>query len=120
MANRITHRSCSSKGVNNQMEVNDWLKQSGGDGKNTTRAQKTDDNSFTMVIYRGLVHFLMSLNSGGTFAHCLCLFFNELEFRIKTTRSSRIIRMSFKMAFFQSFAPHPFFMQVRKRPILRV
>jgi len=28
----------------------------------------------------------MSLNSGGTFAHCLCLFFNELEFRVKTAR----------------------------------
>ena len=52
------------------MEVNDRLKQSGGDGKNTTGAQKADDNAFTMVIYRKLVHFLMSLNSGGMFAHC--------------------------------------------------
>ena len=51
------------------MEVNDWLKQSGGDGKNTTRAQKVDDNPFIMVIYQKLVHFLMSLNSRGTYAH---------------------------------------------------
>ena len=28
------------KGVNNQMEVNDWLKQSGGDDENMTKAQK--------------------------------------------------------------------------------
>jgi hypothetical protein len=40
VANRITRRSCSSKGVKNEMEANDWLKQSGGDGKNTTKAQK--------------------------------------------------------------------------------
>jgi hypothetical protein len=86
MANRITLRSCSSKGVNNQMEVNDRLKKSGGDDENTTKASKADDNAFTMVIYRKLVHFLMSLNSGGTFAHCLGLFFNELELCIKTAQ----------------------------------
>ena len=86
MANRITLRSCSSKGVNNQMEVNDRPIQSGGDDENTTKASKAEDNTFTMVIYRKLVHFLMSLNSGGTFAHCLCLFFNELELRVKTAR----------------------------------
>jgi len=40
VANRITRRSCSSKGVNNQMEANDRQQQSGGDGKNTTKAQK--------------------------------------------------------------------------------
>ena len=39
VADRITRRSCSSKGVNNQMEVYDRLKKSGGDGKNTTKAQ---------------------------------------------------------------------------------
>ena len=115
MANRITLRSCSSKRVNNQMEVNDQPIQSGGYDENTTKASKVDDNTFTKVIYRKMVHFLMSLNSGGTFSHCLCLFFNKLEFYVKTARSSHIIRMSHvKMTFFKSFAPHPFFMQVRK------
>ena len=33
------------------MEAYDRLKQSRGDGKNTTKAQKDDDNAFTMVIY---------------------------------------------------------------------
>ena len=74
------------KGVNNQMEVNDRPIQSGGDDENTTKASKADDNTFTMVIYQKLVHFLMSLNSGGTCAHCLCLFFNEHEVRAKTAR----------------------------------
>jgi len=41
-----------------------------------------------MVIYWKLVHFLMSLNSRGTFAHCLCLIFNELELYIKTARDN--------------------------------
>ena len=76
------------------MEAYDRLKQSGGDGKNTTRAQKADNNAFAMVIYRRLVHFLMSLNSGGTFAHCLGLIFNELELYIKTAHANHIIRMS--------------------------
>ena len=40
VANRITRRCCSSKGVNNQMEAYDWLKRSGGDGKNRTKVQK--------------------------------------------------------------------------------
>ena len=61
------------------MELYDWLKQSGGDDKNMTKAQNADDNAFTKVIYQRLVHFLMSLNSGGTFAHCLGLIINELE-----------------------------------------
>jgi len=47
------------------MEVNDRLKQSGGDGKNTTKAQKSDDNAFTMVIYRKLVHFFNELKLWG-------------------------------------------------------
>ena len=42
------------------MEVNDRLIQSGGDDENTTKASKADDNAFTMVIYRKLVHFLMN------------------------------------------------------------
>jgi len=50
MANRITLRSYSSKGVKNQMEVNDQPKQSGGDDENTTKASEADDNAFTMVI----------------------------------------------------------------------
>lgn len=50
-----------------------------------------------------MVHFLMSLNSRETFSHCLCLFFNELEFHVKTARSSRIIRMShLKWNFFKA------------------
>jgi len=40
MANRITCHSCSSKGLDNQMEANDRLKQSGGDSKNMNKAQK--------------------------------------------------------------------------------
>ena len=76
------------------MEVNDRPIKSGGDDKNTTKASKANNNTFMMVIYRKLVHFLMSLKFGGTFAHFLCLFFNKLEFHIKTARSSRIIRMS--------------------------
>jgi len=40
VANRITRCSCSSKGVNNQMEVNDRKKHSGGDGKNMTKTRK--------------------------------------------------------------------------------
>ena len=38
MASEITLRSCSSKWVNNQMEVNDRPMKSGGDGANTTKA----------------------------------------------------------------------------------
>ena len=40
VANRINLRSCSSKGVNNQMEAYDRLKKSGGDSKHMTKAQK--------------------------------------------------------------------------------
>ena len=40
MGNRITLRGFSSKGLNNQMEANDQLKQSGGDDENMTKAQK--------------------------------------------------------------------------------
>ena len=83
--------------------MNDRPIQSRSDDENTTKASKADDNTFMMVIYRKLVHFLMSLNSGGTFSHFLCLFFNELEFHVKTTRSSRIIRMShLKWHFFKA------------------
>jgi len=46
------------KGVNNQMEVNDRPKQSGGDDENMTKASEVDDNAFTMVIYWKMVHFL--------------------------------------------------------------
>ena len=72
------------------MEVNDWPIQSGGDDENTTKASKADDNAFTMVIYWKLVNFLMSLNSGGTFSHCLYLIFNELELHMKTARGGFI------------------------------
>jgi len=67
------------------MEVNDQPIRSGGDDENKTKASKANDKAFMMIIYQRLVHFLMSLNSGETFSHCLCLFFNELEFRVKTT-----------------------------------
>ena len=40
------------------MEVNDRPKQSGGDDENMTKVSEADDNAFTMVIYRKLVHFL--------------------------------------------------------------
>lgn len=126
MDNRITLRSYSSKWVNNQMEVNDRPKHNGGDDENTIKASEADDNAFTMVIYRKLVHFLMSLNSGGNIFSLLMLIFNELELHVKTARSSHIIRMSHLRCHFcgacplQSFASDPFFMQVRKQPILRV
>ena len=45
-----------------------------------------DNVTFTVVIYRRVVHFLTSLNAE---KHCsvLCLFFNEHELCAKTTRS---------------------------------
>jgi len=94
------------KWVNNQMEVNEMPKQSGGDDENMTKASKADGNTFIMVIYRKMVHFLMSLNYGGTFSQCLCLFFNELEFHVKTARSNRIIRMSNTKQHFFKALPH--------------
>ena len=45
--------------------------------------KKADDNPFVTVIYQILVHFLMSLNSRGTFSRRLGLIFNELELCIK-------------------------------------
>ena len=85
MASEITLRSCSSKWVNNQMEVNDRPMKSGGDGANTTKALMADNVTFTVVIYRRVVHFLTSLNAE---KHCsiLCLFFNEHELCAKTAR----------------------------------
>jgi len=87
------------------MEVNDRPIQSGSDDENTTKALKAEvlhsRRLFTGIWF--IFHSKMSLNSGGTFAHCLCLFFNELEFCVKTTRSSRIIRMShIKRHFFKA------------------
>ena len=75
MANRITLRRCSSKGVNNQVEVNDRPIQRGGDDENTTKASKSDDNTFMMVIYRKMVNFLMSLNAGGNTCSLLMFIF---------------------------------------------
>ena len=80
----ITLRSCFSKEVNTQMEVNDrpneqwrwWMKtRSRFLWLMNLRSQK--------VIYRFI--FSMSLNSGGTFAHTF-LFFNEHKFSPKTAR----------------------------------
>ena len=62
VANRINRHSYSSKGVKNQMEAYDRLKESGGDGRNTTKAQKVDSSAITKVIYLGWIHFLTSLN----------------------------------------------------------
>jgi len=68
MANRITLRSCSSKGENNQMEMNDRPMQSGGDGENTTKALKAEvlhsrwlfTCSFFNALKRGKKHLLMT------------------------------------------------------------
>jgi len=75
------------KGVNNEMEVNDQLEQSGSDDENIIMARKL------MIIYsqrlftgNWFIFERMSLNSGETFAHCLCLIFNELELHKKIAR----------------------------------
>ena len=68
MANRITLHSCSSKGVNNQMEVNDRPIQSGGDDENTTKALKAEvlhsrwlfTCSFFNELKHGEKHLLMT------------------------------------------------------------
>jgi len=88
MANRITLRSCSSKRVNNHMEVNDWPIQSGSDDENTTKALKAEviHSRRLFIGIWFIFYFKMNLKFGGTFSHCLCLFFNVLEVRIKTTR----------------------------------
>ena len=76
MANIITLRSCPSKGVNNQMEVNDRLKQSGGDGKNTNKAQK-----LMIIIHNGYLSeagsFFNELKLWWNICSLLCLIFNE-------------------------------------------
>ena len=53
-------------------------RKNGGDGRNTTKAQKADMMAITKVIYQGWIYFLMSLNQEKP---CLVvgLFFNELE-----------------------------------------
>ena len=102
-----------------------------------------DNVTFTVVIHRRVVHFLMSLNAE---KHCLalCLFFNEHELCAKTAwilslffneyelcaKTARLtqsydknvsLRFYFLWSFIlQSFALDPFVMQVRKRLILRV
>ena len=86
----------------------------------------------------GIVHFLTRLNAGGKNCLILCLFFNEHELCAKTARilrlffnehelcaktariPSHMIGMSHVKRQHLDFAPHPFFMQVRKRLILRV
>ena len=75
------------------MEVYDQLKQSGGDGKNTTRAQKL------MIMHSQCYlpevgSFFSELKLWGTFSHCLGLIFNELELHTKNACSYHIIRMS--------------------------
>jgi len=52
------------------MEAYDQLKKSGGDGKNTTKVQKLIITQLQWLFTKGGVHFLMSLNSMGTLAHC--------------------------------------------------
>ena len=103
-----------------------------------------DNVTFTVVIYQKIVHFLTSLNAEKHYS-VLCLFFNEHELCAKTAwilrlffnehelcaKTARLIQsydknVSCKMPLFmelapyQSYAPHPFVMQVRKRLILRV
>lgn len=78
-ANRITCCSYSSKGVNNQIEANDQLKQSGGDGKNTTKAQK-----LMIIIHNGYLlevgsFFFNELKLWWNICSLLGLLFNELE-----------------------------------------
>jgi len=52
------------------MEAYDRLKKSGGDGKNTTKVQKLIVMGSKWLFTKGGVHFLMSLNSMETLAHC--------------------------------------------------
>ena len=82
VANRITHRSCFSKGVDNQMEANDRLKKSGGDGKNTTKAQK-----LMIIIHNGYLpevgSFFNELKLWWNICSLLGLIFNELELHVK-------------------------------------
>ena len=51
------------------MEAYDWLKKSGGDGKNTTNVQKLIIMRSQKLFTDGGVHVLMSLNSMGTLSH---------------------------------------------------
>ena len=70
---------------------------SGGDGANTTKAFMADEVTFTKVIYREMIHFLMSLNLLKAYVYFLTsmnsalkllgslrLFFNEHELYAKT------------------------------------
>ena len=50
----------------------------GGDGRNTTKAQKANMMAITKVIYRGWIHFLTSLNREKP-CSVVGFFFNELE-----------------------------------------
>jgi len=52
------------------MEAYDRLKQSGGDGKNTTKVQKLIIMWLQILFTEGGVHFLMSLNLMETLSHC--------------------------------------------------
>ena len=60
--------------------------------QNTTKAFMVDKFTITSVIYRDrfIFYLKMSLNSGGNIAHCLYLFFNEHEDRVKTARILRL------------------------------
>ena len=82
VANRITGRNCSSKGVNNQMEANAQLKQSGGDGKNTNKAQK-----LMIIIHNGYLlevgSFFNELKLWWNICSLLGLIFNKLELCVK-------------------------------------
>ena len=95
------------KGVNNQMEVNYRPIQSGGDDENTTKAFKGWSTTFTMVIYREIVHFLTSLNAGRNICSWLMFIFSELELCAKTARliQSYNKNVSFNTAIFRVL-PH--------------
>jgi hypothetical protein len=86
MASEITLRSCSSKWVNNHMEVNDRPNErSGGDGANTTKALIW----LKGYIHNGYlpVHFLMSLNAGGNICSSYVYFLTSMNSAFKTARS---------------------------------
>jgi hypothetical protein len=74
------------------MEVNDRPNEMEVAGANTTKAFMANKFTITMVIYRNrfIFYLKMSLNSGGNIAHCLYLFFNEHEDRVKTARILRL------------------------------
>ena len=88
MASEITLRSCSSKWVNNHMEVNDWPNGMEVAGANTTKAFMANKFTITMVIYRYWVHFLKSLNAPKHCSKAYVYFLTSMNYDAKTARIS--------------------------------